>query len=131
MYEAVVACSIDPRVVEAGPAAVGPLGRVGDQDVGVELGVAGPRGAVAVGGGEEARAGNELGAACPSSCPAGLALQVVERGLDRLLVGGDHARSGCWVTQRPGQGDRLRCREGEIEAGDRALAADTAHREQR
>ena len=45
---------VDRRVVEAGPAAVRPLGRVGDQDVGVELGVAVSRGAVAVGGGEVA-----------------------------------------------------------------------------
>ena len=44
---------VDRRVVEAGPAAVGSLGRVGDQDVGVELGVAVARGAVAEGGGEE------------------------------------------------------------------------------
>ena len=46
---------VDRRVVEAGPAAVWPLGRVGDEDVGVELGVAVARGAVHVGGGEVAR----------------------------------------------------------------------------
>lgn len=44
---------VDRRVVEARPAAVQPLGRVGDQDVGVELGIAGAGGAVDVGGGEE------------------------------------------------------------------------------
>ena len=37
---------VDRRVVEPGPAAVRSLGRVGDQDVGVELGIAGARGAV-------------------------------------------------------------------------------------
>ena len=52
--------AIDRRVVEAGPAAIRPLGRVGHQDVGVELGVPGARGAVAEGGGEEAVAVYEL-----------------------------------------------------------------------
>ena len=51
---------IDRRVVEPGPAAVRPLGRVGDQDVGVELGIAVARGAVGVGGGEVAVAVDEL-----------------------------------------------------------------------
>ena len=63
---------IDRRVVETGPATVRSLGRVGDQDVGVELRVAVARGAVAVGGGEEALALDELlasGAAPASSTP--------------------------------------------------------------
>jgi hypothetical protein len=39
------------------------IGRVGDEGVGVELRIAGSRGAVDLGGGEEAVAGDELGAA--------------------------------------------------------------------
>jgi hypothetical protein len=51
---------IDRRVVEPGPAAVRSLGRVGDKDMGVELGVAVARGTMAVGGGEVAIAFDEL-----------------------------------------------------------------------
>ena len=40
------------------------------------------------------------------------------RGLD---LGG-----GLRPTERPGQGNRLRCGEGEIEAGDRAVPGDGA-----
>lgn len=56
---------VERRVVEPGPATVGSLGRVGDQDVGVELGIPGARGAVNVGGGEEAIAGDDSAPPCP------------------------------------------------------------------
>jgi hypothetical protein len=65
-------------VVEPGPAAVGSAGRVGDEDVGVELGIAGARGAVDVGGGEEAVALDEFMAAVAAPGPAGRPLHVVE-----------------------------------------------------
>ena len=78
---------VDRRVVEAGPAPVRPLGRVGDEDVGVELGVAVARGAVAEGGGEVAVAMDELRAAGAATGPASLALHVVEGGVDGAVVG--------------------------------------------
>jgi hypothetical protein len=123
---------VDRGVVEAGPAPVRALGRVGDQHVGVELGVAGAGGAVAVGGGEVARALDEPGAAAAAPRPAGLALQVGEGGVDRALVGVPHRGARPLVSERPQQRDRLRRREGEIEAGDGALAAgDAICRDQR
>jgi hypothetical protein len=45
---------VDRRVVEAGPLAVRPLGRIGDQDVDVDLGASGAGGAMAETCGEEA-----------------------------------------------------------------------------
>jgi len=113
---------VDRRVVEARPAAVRPLGRVGDQDMGVELGVAGAGGAVDVGGGEEAVAGDELVAAATAAAPAGLALQIAERlgdggGVGFLDLAGDRM-----AAERPGQRDGLRGREGQVEARDRLAA---------
>jgi len=119
---------VERRVVEAGPAAVGSDRRVGDQDMGVELEVAGARGAVPVGGGEEAPAGDELGRRAAAS-EAGGALKVGERGLHRGAVGGDHLGAGPAAAERPGEGDRLRRREGEVEARDRAAPADRAEAE--
>ena len=117
---------VDRRVVEPGPAAVRPAGRVGDEDVGVELRVAGAGGAVEVGGGDEAVAVDELAPAVAAPGPAGLALHVVECGGDRGAVGGGDLRPGALAAERPGQRDRLRRREGEVEAGDRATARDVA-----
>jgi hypothetical protein len=66
---------VDRGVVEPGPFAVRSLGRIGDQDVGVKLGIAVSRGAVQVGGGEVAVAPDELVAAGSSAGPAGLSLE--------------------------------------------------------
>src|SRR5215203_2456978 len=96
--------------------------------MGVELGISGPGGAVGVAGREEAVALEELvasGAAAGEAC--GL-LEVVEPGLDRLGVGLAHLGADRRSAERPGQRDRLRCREGEVEAGDRA-AIDMAQAE--
>ena len=120
---------VDRRVVEPGPAAVRPTGRVGDEDVGVELGVAGAGGAVEVGGGEEAVAPDEFVAAVAAPGPAGLALHVVERGGDGGAVGGGDLGPGALAAERPGERDRLRRREGEVEAGDRAAPGDVAEAE--
>ena len=92
---------VDRRVVEAGPAAVRSLRRVGDQDVGVELGVAVSRGAVAVGGGEEAVALDELRASGSAAGPARLALHVAEGGADGFAVGGSRLRGRRLGPPRP------------------------------
>ncbi len=108
---------VDRRVVEPGPAALGE-GGVGDQDVGVELRVAGAGGSVRVAGGQEARAVDELAASCSASGPAGLPLQVVERGFHGGAVGLFDLAADRRAPERPGQRDRLRSGEGEIEARD-------------
>ena len=85
----------------------------------MELRVAGPRGAMDVGGGEEAVAVDELSAALAAPRPAGVALQVGEGFGDGGAVGLHHLAGDRMAAERPGQGDRLRRREGQIEAGDR------------
>ena len=119
----------DRRVVEAGPAPVRSLGRVGDQDVGVELGVAGPGGAVLEGGGEEARAVEEFMAAGAAARPAGLALHVGEGGCYGVAVGLVDLDRRLVAAERPEQRDGLRGGKGEVEAGDRSLAPDGTHPE--
>jgi hypothetical protein len=120
---------VDRRGVEPGPAAVRPSGRVGDEDVGVELRVAGAGGAVQVGGGEEAVAPDEFAAAVAAPGPAGLALHVVERGGDRCPMDPGDLGAGALAAERPGERHRLRCREGEVEAGDGAATGDVAQAE--
>jgi len=118
---------VDRRVVEPGPAALG-KGGVGDEDMGVELRVAGARGTVDVAGGEEAVALDEDVAPGAASGPAGGVLEVVETRPHRLCVGGFDLGGDGMATERPGKRDRLRRREGEIEAGDGA-ALDLAESE--
>ena len=85
---------------------------------------------MAVGGGEVAVALDELRASGAAAGPARLALHVGEGGSDGLAVGGLDFEGGNRAAKAPEQGDRLGGREGEVEAGDRAIAADPAHREQ-
>lgn len=122
---------IDRRVVEAGPAAVRPLGAVGDEYMRVELGVAVSGGAVAVGGGEVSVAFDELRASGAAAGPAGVVLHVGEGGSYGLAVGGLDFEGGDGPAEAPEQGDRLGGGEGEIEAGDRAFAWDASAAEQR
>jgi hypothetical protein len=121
---------IDCRVVEPRPFSVGALSRVGYQDVGMELGIAVAGGAVAVGSGEVAVALDELRASGAAARPARLALHVGEGGLDSFSVGSLDFEGGEGAAEAPEQGDRLGSREGEVEAGDRAVASHPSHREQ-
>ena len=114
---------VDGRVVKAGPLAVRPLGGVGDQRVDMNLGISGARGAVAEACGEEAVALDELGI-CSAPRPARLTLKVVERSAQSAFGRGGDGGAGLPVAERPEQRGRLRDREGEIEAGDSASAAD-------
>jgi hypothetical protein len=70
---------VDRGVVEAGPFAVWALGRVGDQDMGVELRIAVARGAVRVGDGDESAAFDEDGTAFAPAGQAGVGLHVFQR----------------------------------------------------
>ena len=71
----------------------------------MQLRIAVPRGAVVEGGGEEAIAGDELGAAGTAPGPARLALHVVERGFDGAVVGVHDRLAGLRATERPGERD--------------------------
>ena len=122
---------VDRGVVEPGPAAIRPLGRVGDQDVGVELRIAGTGGAVLEGGGEEAVAADELGATVTAPRPARLPLHVVEGTGQRLALSFADLAGDLGAAERPKQRDGLRRREGEIEAGDRAATTDVTQAERR
>jgi hypothetical protein len=95
----------------------------------MELRVAGAGGAVEIGGGEEAVAVDEFMAAVAAPGPAGHPLHVVERGGDRCAVGPGDLGGGGRSAERPGQRDRLRRREGEVEAGDRPTPGDVAEAE--
>ncbi len=96
----------------------------------MELGISGAGRAVDVGGGDEAAAMDELGAAFAPPSPAGLALEVVERGLDGGGVGGGDLGSSVGAAECPGQRHRPGRREGEVEAGDRTPAGDVLHSQQ-
>jgi hypothetical protein len=74
---------------------------------------------VGVGGGEEAVAGNEHRAALPPARPAGRALHIEEGFGDGGAVGLHHLAGDRMAAERPGQRDRLRRRQGQVEAGDR------------
>jgi hypothetical protein len=93
----------------------------------MQLRISVSRRAVQVAGGEEAVALEEdplARAVGPSPRPASLPLHVAERNFNRALVRGLDLVGSLRAAERPGQGDRLGSREGEIEAGDRAVTGD-------
>jgi hypothetical protein len=121
-----VAGSLRPAVealaVERPPLAVRRADQVCDRDVGVELRVASAAHPVAKGSRDEARAaggGVAVGSKAGERC---LALQEAERCFDRALVGVADQRDGSLIAGRPQHADRLRRREGEVEARHAVLA---------
>ena len=110
---------VDRRVVEPGPASLGE-GGVCDQDMGMQLHVAGAGGAVDVAGGKEPVAVDELATTGTAPSPARLPLQVAETGFHGGGVCGFDLGGDGVPAERPQDRDRLRRGEGEIEAGDRA-----------
>ena len=114
---------VEVGAVQGRVAPVGALGEVGHQDVGVELGIAGARGAVGKGRGDHPAGVGDLGAAGAAAHESRLALDVVEGGSDGALVAFAHDAAGSRIAQGPEQRDRLRRREGVVEAGDAAAAA--------
>src|SRR5262249_20387216 len=104
-------------------AAVGTTGEVGGKQVGVQLRVADPRGAVLEGGGDQAVGVVDMLAAGAAADEGGLMLEVGERGGDGAAVGTADAGAGLGIAKRPEERDRLRGREGEVKAGNAAAAA--------
>ena len=111
--------------VEAAPAAVHDgEDLVGDDDVRVELRIAGSRIEVVVGNGRNAchvdlgHGAVSVGDACPGG--SDLSLEQVDHVGDRPVVGGDDPLLGDGVGHTPEHGDRLRDAEGEVESGDRS-----------
>ena len=106
--------------VDAGPPAVGPGGGVGDQDVGVQLGVAGPAGVVDEGGRHHPPARLEahpFAVDASPAHPAGVGLQVLDGSCHRRVVGGDHRPHVVAVAQGEQDRDRLGGGEGGVVAG--------------
>ena len=108
---------VEVPVVEGGPPTVGPLGHVGDQDVGVQRRVRGPAGAVAKGGADEAVGFSLLDTAVATPDPAGVAFEVLDGLVDGAVVTGDDRGGGGPVAEAPHQRDRLRGRQREVHAG--------------
>ena len=107
---------VDQAGVGGRPGAVVSHGDVGDQDVGVELGVAGARGAVHEGGADEPLRPD---AAKPPGSPADAqrpALEVVEGLGDRVGVHGADGGRDVAFGEAVEEGDRFGGREGEVEA---------------
>ena len=100
---------------------VGTANAVGDQDVRVQVRVAVAARAMPERRGDQPVGADLYHAVVASSRPHRVTLEVVERGVDRILVGcGDDAsdaRVGQAVEHRHG----LRCPEREVEAGDLAV----------
>ena len=104
--------------VEGGPTAVGPAGQVGDEDVGVQVRVAGSAGAMSKRRCDETAA---VGEAIPTGAepdPAGVALHVLERLADCGVVCSAHCTGVVVVAEREQDRHRLRRVEGEIKGGD-------------
>jgi len=111
---------VEALAVDAGPAAIGTDAGIGDEDVGVQLGVAGPAGVVAEGGAHHPAAGLEADPSAVDASPAhpaGVALQVVDRPLHRLLMGSEHGPGVVTVAERPQDRHRLGGGEGGVVAG--------------
>ena len=89
--------------MKAGPPAVGRLHQFAHQDVGVNLGVAGPGGPVTVGGTDHVRCWKEGSAAGAAARKSRVPFEVAECLVDGGLVGGDDLRANPIVTERPQQ----------------------------
>ncbi len=87
--------------VERTPPAIGAAGRVGDQDVGVEVRVTGPARAVPEPGGDEPAAAQGHDPVRAPPRPARLRLQIAERRVDAGLVGGAGLSAGLACRRAP------------------------------
>ena len=113
---------IQRAAVERAPLAVVATGQVRDQDMGVELRVAGPRGAVKELGGDEPVADEVLGAVDTAPRPARLPFHPPERRVDRAVVRLAHLPRDRRVGEGPQHRHRFRGREREVEARDPVFA---------
>ena len=116
---------VEQGAVEGAETVIGTLGHVGHEQVRVQLGVAGPAGAMAEGGHDEPFAAHVIDAVVAPPAHGGVVLGVGDGLRRRRLVGGRHLR----LHVRPAEGvqkrDRLRGRQGDVEAraGIATLAA--------
>ena len=121
---------VNEGAVERPEAVVDALGHVGNQQVRVEVGIAGPTGPVAEHRDGEAFATDALGSGVATPGHGRILLEVGD-GLGRgRLVGGYHLGLDRGAAKGVEQGDRLRRRHGDVEAGHGGLAAARSHREQ-
>ena len=105
--------------VEGEPPAVEGLHLVRDRDVGVQVGVAGAGVPVGEAGGDQPAGVDLADAAGAEPGVAGVALQELEGGGDRGVVGGLDPLGDLGVGDRPQRGHRLHRGEGQVESGDR------------
>ncbi len=106
--------------VGGGPATVGALDQVGDDDMGVELGVAGPAGAVPKRRADEPLGFDQLGPGMATAGVAGLLGEVVEHGADGPVVGDRDRVTDLLGSEGPEQGDALGGGERQVVAGPAA-----------
>ena len=111
---------VERATIQRPPGPVGALGHVRHQQVGVQMGVPGPAGAMPEPGRDEPVDLDLVDAVLPGSGPGGLPFEVVEGGVDGRIVRVAH-RSGRVGIAEPGQ-DRhgLGSPEGQVETGDLA-----------
>ena len=109
----------DGFAVEGSPFAVGALGEVADDDVGVQLRVLGAAGAVLEGGGDEASGVFADHAVSAATGDAGLVLEVAKGGLPRVDVRLADGPSGAFVTEGVQQADALGGGEHQVETRHR------------
>jgi hypothetical protein len=93
------------------------LDQIGDEDVGVELGITRPAGPMTEGGTDETIGFQQLLSASTSPDEAGFCRQVVEHGADGPVVDDRDSVPGVIRSEHPQQRDALRCREGQVVAG--------------
>ena len=102
------------------PATVGTLDQVRDDDMGVELGIASPAGAVTKGRPDEPVGFDQLGPTVATAGIAGLLGEVVEYGGDGPVVGGRDRVTDPARPEGPEQGDALWSGERQVVAGPAA-----------
>ena len=106
------------RLAVEGGRAPGCPGRVGDDRVGVQVGVAGSGGAMAEGRDGEPFAREAVPASASAARPGGVAFDVVEGLSDGFVVRIAELRGEGLVADAEEDGDGLRCGEGEVVAQD-------------
>ena len=107
--------------VQRCPAAVRPLGAIGDHDVGVQQRIAGPRGSMTKARGEKPVAAHNFHAVLATSRPARLALEVGDCVGDRLLVAATEDISDVGRRDAGDDAHALGSLERQVEPGNAAL----------
>ena len=109
--------SVEVPAVQGSPTPVPSSGEVGDQNVGVQLRVAGSAGAVPERSCDEPVGSGMVDAVASAASPTRLPLQVPDRRCDRCLVRGHYRSAGLPAAEGVEQRDRLGRRERQVEPG--------------